>query len=264
MPITPRGRWSPNDGDEYDLITDLAAMQVSNEEATDTQIDAIPDSAYRSDLTDAQRLALSGASLFEGLRVRPTDTKREWMYTSGAWISADNGVFLITPTLANLSNATVSADGSILLSNASPSSWSEIRNVFSSRFRNYLILYTLTGNTTSAGTVRFMNGVSQDASTSYGNARAYITTGGAYTPAYNGGETSGRLIAVNTSGAMSGKMALSDPTDGANNTTAIWDTMGGGLPSNGGINAAVSVHNGIAFQRNAGTMGGYVKIYGYA
>lgn len=38
MPITPGGRFSPGDSDDWDLTTDLAAMQVSNESATATQI----------------------------------------------------------------------------------------------------------------------------------------------------------------------------------------------------------------------------------
>ncbi|AHL18478.1 hypothetical protein ISF9_008 [Microbacterium phage vB_MoxS-ISF9] len=43
MPTTPGGRWSPNNGDGYDLITHLAAMQVSNESATGTEIQAVKD-----------------------------------------------------------------------------------------------------------------------------------------------------------------------------------------------------------------------------
>lgn len=38
MPITPGGRFSPGDADDWDLTTDLAAMQVSNEAATDAAI----------------------------------------------------------------------------------------------------------------------------------------------------------------------------------------------------------------------------------
>lgn len=38
MPITPGGRFSPGDSDDWDLTTDLAAMQASNESATAAQI----------------------------------------------------------------------------------------------------------------------------------------------------------------------------------------------------------------------------------
>lgn len=257
---SPDNIWSPDSGDDYALTVDLAAMADTVQDAITSVRSSV---SYRSDLTDAQRLALSGGSLTEGLTVRTTDTKRTWIYTSGAWISADTGMYLITPTSGNLLNASVASDGTINLSGAA-GAWCEIRNVFTTRFRNYLVLYTISGSATSAGLMQFMTNSSRDTSASYGNARAYITSGGAYTPAYNSGETSGRLIAVNTSGSMSGKLAISDPTDAGNNSTGIWDTMGGGLPSNGGINAAVSAHNGIAFQRNAGTTTGYVKIYGYA
>lgn len=80
---SPDNIWTPDAGDDYALTTDLAAT-------ADTVQDAITDlrtkTGYRADLTDAQRLALSGGSLFEGLWVRTTDTKIDWLYTGGAWV----------------------------------------------------------------------------------------------------------------------------------------------------------------------------------
>lgn len=86
MPITPGGRFSPNDSDEWDLVTDLAAMQVSNETASSNDIQN--GSNYRV-LTNAQRLALSGANLREGLMVWTSDTRATFMYTGGAWVQTD-------------------------------------------------------------------------------------------------------------------------------------------------------------------------------
>ena len=74
MPTTPGGRWSPNNGDGYDLITHLAAMQVSNESATAAAISAIPSPPPTYHIgTNSQRLALSGANLFAGLQFKTTD-----------------------------------------------------------------------------------------------------------------------------------------------------------------------------------------------
>lgn len=91
MPTTPGGRWSPNNGDGYDLITHLAAMQVSNESATGTEIGtaiaAIPPvpQNYRIGTND-QRLAIPVGQLFEGLRFYATDTANpEWIYTGSVW-----------------------------------------------------------------------------------------------------------------------------------------------------------------------------------
>lgn len=84
MPTTPGGRWSPADTDDWDLTTDLAAMQVSNESAT---ANAIATASNYKLMTNAQRLALTGASLYEGLRVWTTDTRLEHRYSSGAWTS---------------------------------------------------------------------------------------------------------------------------------------------------------------------------------
>lgn len=89
MPTTPGGRFSPGDTDDWDLTTDLAAMQVSNESATATEISAAiaampaQPQNYRIG-TDAQRLALSGANLFTGLRFQTTTNGSfEWLNTTG-------------------------------------------------------------------------------------------------------------------------------------------------------------------------------------
>lgn len=93
MPTTPGGRFSPGDSDDWDLTTDLAAMQVSNESATTTQIAtaiaAIPATPQNYRIgTNAQRLALSGANLYRGLRFLATDTSIEWEYTT-LWVMTD-------------------------------------------------------------------------------------------------------------------------------------------------------------------------------
>ena len=84
---TPDDIWTPDAGDNYALTTDLAAM-------ADTVQDALTDlranGQYRT-LTNAQRLALSGGDLFEGLRVWTTDTKTHWLYTSSAWKEVRSG-----------------------------------------------------------------------------------------------------------------------------------------------------------------------------
>ena len=89
MPITPGGRVSPNAGDDFDLVTDLAAMQVSNESATAAEISAAVTSGlasvtYRSGL-NSERLGLSGASLVAGMRFQTTDNGGfEWVNLTGA------------------------------------------------------------------------------------------------------------------------------------------------------------------------------------
>lgn len=62
MPITPGGRFSPADSDDWDLTTDLAAMQVSNEAASATDISgalaALPPEKFISG-TASDRAALT-------------------------------------------------------------------------------------------------------------------------------------------------------------------------------------------------------------
>lgn len=76
---SPDNIWSPDAGDDYALTTDLAAL-------ADTVQDAITANRVSRIGTDAQRLALTGGELFEGLTFRTTDTRRDWVYTGGAWV----------------------------------------------------------------------------------------------------------------------------------------------------------------------------------
>lgn len=87
MPVTPGGRFSPGDGDEWDLTTDLAAMQVSNEVASANEI-AAQRQTYRVG-TSAQRLALTGSNLFMGAAYQDTDAgKRAFVHTGSKWLPA--------------------------------------------------------------------------------------------------------------------------------------------------------------------------------
>lgn len=76
---SPDNIWSPDSGDDYALTTDLAGM-------ADTVQDAITANRVGRIGTNAQRLALTGTDLFEGLTFRTTDTRRDWVYTGGAWV----------------------------------------------------------------------------------------------------------------------------------------------------------------------------------
>lgn len=87
MPTTPGGRFSPGDADEWDLTTDLAAMQVSNETATGNEIAAAIATApqnYRTG-TNAQRLSIPVAERFEGLTFYVRENKTLWVFDGGAW-----------------------------------------------------------------------------------------------------------------------------------------------------------------------------------
>lgn len=75
---SPDNIWSPDSGDDYALTVDLAAM-------ADTVQDAINDNRVGRIGTNAERLALTGTDLFEGLTFRTTDTRYDWVYTGGVW-----------------------------------------------------------------------------------------------------------------------------------------------------------------------------------
>ena len=80
MPTTPLGVWTPDDGDDWDLTIDLAAMAISIDAA-------LIAGATRVIGTDAERIAATAPLLRNGLEFYATDTGIEWRYTSGAWAS---------------------------------------------------------------------------------------------------------------------------------------------------------------------------------
>lgn len=141
MPITPGGRFSPGDSDDWDLTTDLAAMQVSNESATATAIAAIPAQPQNYRIgTNAQRLALTGAALFEGLKFYATDTNRDWFYDGATWLPADPGTYLLRPS--SVTGGTIATDGTVNLS--SSNTVLQVNGVFSTRFRRYEVRGNIT------------------------------------------------------------------------------------------------------------------------
>lgn len=84
---TPDNLWSPDGGDQYALTVDLAAMQ----DTTQAALTSIRSGLVMQRGTNAQRLALSGAQLFEGLHFWTTDTRLEWIYTASTWVNMGGG-----------------------------------------------------------------------------------------------------------------------------------------------------------------------------
>lgn len=91
---SPDNIWTPDAGDDYALTTDLAAMADTVQDALNTV------KTYRP-LTNAQRLALTGADLFEGLVVYTTDTNALWKYDGSTWGLFGFGPFKSTQTQAS-------------------------------------------------------------------------------------------------------------------------------------------------------------------
>lgn len=75
---SPDDIWTPDSGDDYALTVDLGAMADTVQDALNTV------KTYRVG-TDAQRTALSGAALFEGLKFYANDTNLEWVYDGSSW-----------------------------------------------------------------------------------------------------------------------------------------------------------------------------------
>lgn len=79
MPVTPLGVWTPNDSDDWDIVTDLAAMGVSIDGAITGVANA---TIYKAGLTSARPLA---SAVTEGYMWYATDTNVLWRHNGSAW-----------------------------------------------------------------------------------------------------------------------------------------------------------------------------------
>lgn len=101
MPTTPRGIWTPDDSDDWDLTVDLAASALSTDAAIGNSQNAL------RGLTSAMPPAGQ-----EGRTYYATDTNRSWFDNGTSWISNDAGMYLIRPNA--ITGGTVAADGTAL------------------------------------------------------------------------------------------------------------------------------------------------------
>lgn len=88
MATTPRGIFSPDDPDAYDLTVDWAATADSVDSALDDLEARVPNLGLSRAGTDAARTALAGADLVPGLEFWTTDTRLSWRYDGAKWIVA--------------------------------------------------------------------------------------------------------------------------------------------------------------------------------
>lgn len=182
---SPDDIWTPDAGDNYALTTDLAAM-------ADTVQDAITDvrnnGKYRV-ITNAERLALTGSDLYEGLRVWTSDTKIRWVYTSAAW--KQEGVGPVAHNInpgANISGISIPGTAvsvpqglmiktGMVTSNASPAFGNEYmpRVVFGQAFPTSLLSVTVLQIGVD-GAVPFAGAVATDDATATGFRVFYAGT----------------------------------------------------------------------------------------
>ena len=111
MPTTPNGVWTPDDSDDWDLVTDLAAMAVSIDNAFGT-----PPASFLG--TEAERAALAAPKLRNGVTFRTTDTNITYHRSAGSWRIAPGtllGSFETTGT-GNISGTSGTVVGGVVVS----------------------------------------------------------------------------------------------------------------------------------------------------
>lgn len=125
-------------------------------------------------ITDAQRLALTGLDLFDGLRVYCTDTRLEWRYVGGAWFLTPGQVLasMTGPTTNSIGVGT--AVGSVI--STPPLSVGQSVKIISS-FSQYLT----SGTGTASVDTRWRNNAADVTNTTfdgYGVSRVSVATAG--------------------------------------------------------------------------------------
>lgn len=175
---SPDNIWTPDSGDDYALTVDLAATADTVQAALNT----LRNTTASRVGTNAQRLALTGPSLFEGLTFYTTDTNRFWFYDGATWLTADPGTYLLTPS--SVTGGTVT-NGKVVLSSGTAVT---VNGVFSSRFRRYKIVghFNVTGGNNSA--VMTLTSVGTPSATGYAYQGA-VANGGTVTGSFNGSAT---------------------------------------------------------------------------
>lgn len=254
---SPDNLWTPDSGDDYALTVDLAAF-------ADTVQDALTSRprTYRTDLTNAQRIALTGPDLFEGLRVRTTDTDLDWLYTGTAWVIVENGLYLIPPT--SVTGGTITAGKTVLTSGDTVT----INGVFSSRFRRYRVVADWTSTTGTNNGAFFRLTASGTPSTTGYDSQTQIANGTTVTGAYS--PSASAFSAVSAVGtAHSGEFLLFNP--GTASPTRIQgqaNTFPAGLSGIGGTHTPTIAYDGLRMEltTNGGLVftSGEIAVYGMA
>lgn len=144
---TPDNLYSPDSTTAYDIPVVTAAMQSSVQSALNN---VRTGGQYRI-LTNAQRLALTGADLYEGLKVHTSDTRMDWLYSNSRWYGEDGTVI---PT--SVVGATVDSNG-IISPNAGVNTV-RVNGVFSARYRVYECDFSLNFSAAAGTSLRMAQG----------------------------------------------------------------------------------------------------------
>lgn len=161
---SPDNIWTPDAGDDYALTTDLAAM-------ADTIQDAITANKTGAIGVLANRPAAGTPGLPEGFRYYATDVDLTYLYDGAAWLSANPGMYLLTPPAATGTGVTLSGARIDFVG----SSQVDVDQVFTTRFDRYRIigrLNNVTANTALQMTFK-SGGGAVTATNAYRNQRNY-------------------------------------------------------------------------------------------
>lgn len=204
----------------------------------------------------------SVSGMTRGDTYRETDGDfRLWEYDGTNWVAGENGLYLIRPT--TVVNGTVNAAGEIVPTAASSCS---LNGVLSSRFRSYLIVFSLKGSS-SASLRAYLRNAGVDLTTAVYVVQGFNSNAGALSSA--SGTVGDIPLSAAAAGFHTGELSLSDPAKAAKKTgraTVGTDTTLTRITSFYASTVDANTYDGITFSLNAGTFdvghANFIKVYG--
>lgn len=259
---------TPNVGIVYPVvgntITPLATHFANLANSVDSAM--VTERALREGIigTDAERVALTGAVKREGLRWYSTDTNKNWFYDGSNWITNDGAMYLIQPSSVGGTGVTLVGGKAIITAGTGTAN---INGVFSSRFRNYKVVYEFTNG--SAGFGMRLRAAGTDAVNSY---RYWYAWNNSTTPAITNNATADNVaLSVNLATSHWGSVDVFSPNLAAASSFDVSSNLDNGTTTyfarGSAKHTTASAYDGVTIFSTTGSpspVNGTVAVYGYA
>ena len=214
--------------------------------------------------TDAARTAMTAPRRKEGLEFRATDTDREWKYDGSNWLSNDMGAYLIIPTSATGAGCSIATDGTVLFSSVTSNTIAGANGIFSTRFRNYMIKFRITGTSISSLNGYFaVAGTPQQSVGTYQGTR-YFMSGGATTTVTDA-STNATVFSSVSANEYTGDLSIFDPANASAASGILGNVAGAHLMGGTTYRRLSNVaEDGFHLQGVGAAWSGWAKFYGMA
>ncbi|MDR7189789.1 hypothetical protein J2Y46_002615 [Microbacterium sp. BE35] len=192
----------------------------------------------------------------------------EYRWTGSAWAAGSGGMFRLTPGSVNGSGVSIGANGDVILTAVPASTAVQIRDIFSTNFRDYRIMSKFSARIAAGGyTVQGMVSTTVIGGTSYSHTRVGVINGGAVTGGSNVAQSHFGDPMVGDAGSMSASTMDVIAANAAEATMVISNlTLLGGstgaLLCSGNLNSTDQLTGLQLNCPSGGTTTGVIRVFG--